>query len=505
VPNLVNQEIFGSVCLIELINGRDTQLSRPLCFQLNQAVEAALADADVDLILILGQGATFLTGYPLTEISSETYQAEFFKLVDTFANAAKPIVIGLNGRASGVGFELALLAAFRLAAPNVEVGFPEVALGLPPSAGASQILPRLMGADAALSLLNAKAPVKASSLDAVIDAEIQGDFKAGALRFAQAMTGQNLSGFSMAERSEGMADPATYQTELLNARDHLDQDDPVKADIINALESALLLPFSAGLAFERDMFVTAEMRPVSRALRHVSQQRAMALLAGSSNTEEANGAASGALLIALLDSAEQLYCSGTPIEVIDRALFEFGMAKGPFELADQIGLDRLKQLNASLHADLQRDLKLLSALCSSDEVGQDSEAGYYLYDEGYRGAVNPEAMLISEGLSEGRPKKRSPAEITEIGLAALMNTGCAMLKNDLVSHPGAIDLLAIDELGFAAATGGPMHAAEVQGILHLRYQLTPEKGLPDPQDMLLDMIKNGLNFSALNREFEAVS
>ncbi|MFY0597558.1 MAG: enoyl-CoA hydratase/isomerase family protein [Cognatishimia sp.] len=505
MTNLVNQEICGSVCLIELINGRDTQLSRPLCFQLNQAVDAALADADVDLILILGQGATFLTGYPLTEISSEIYQAELFQLVDTFANAAKPIVIGLNGNASGVGFELALLAAFRLAAPDVEVGITEVALGLPPCAGASQILPRLMGADAALSLLHAKKPVKASRLDAVIDAEIQGDFKAGALRFAQAMSGQNLSGFSMAERSEGMADPAAYQTGLLNARDHLDEDDPVKADIVNALESALLLPFSAGLAFERDMFVTAEMRPVSRALRHISQQRDMTHSVGSSNSDEANDTASGALLIALLNTAEQLCHSGTPIEVIDRALFEFGMAKGPFELADQIGLDRLKQINASLPSDLRRDLNLLSALCSSDEIGQESEAGYYLYDEGYRGAVNPEAVLMSEGLMEGRPKKRSPAEITEIALAALMNAGCAMLETSLVSHPGAIDLLAIDELGFAISTGGPMHAAQEQGILHLRYQLVPEKGLPDPQEMLLDMIKNGLNFSALNREFEAVS
>lgn len=501
---LVKQETIGSVCLIEMRNGRDNQLSRPLCLELRKALEAALEDGSVDLVLWLSDGELFSTGFPLADLSSEAYQSEFFALVDVLAGATKPVIAGLGGDAFGAGFELALLCAFRLAAPEVKVGFPEVSLGLPPGAGATQILPRILGVDAALGLLHAQAPVRATSLEAVVDAEIQGDFKVGALRFAQAMSGQDLRGFAMAERNDGMEDPIAFQSGLIAARAELTEVEPVRADVVNALESALLLPFSAGLAFEREVFVEAEMRPESRARRHVADQRRQKAANGAM-TEEGGKPAVHALLNALLSAAEHIWLRGTPIEEIDAALYKFGMEKGPFELADQMGLDRLHHANGALPDALQVDLKIMKGLVASEEIGVDSEAGYYLYDEGYKGQVNPEAALMCENLSEGRIARQSEDAIVEACLAAVMNAGCGLLAEGLISHPGAIDLLAINQLGFREDTGGPMHATETRGILHLRYQLGADQGQAEPHPRLLDFLKNGLNFSALNREADVVS
>jgi 3-hydroxyacyl-CoA dehydrogenase/enoyl-CoA hydratase/3-hydroxybutyryl-CoA epimerase len=67
----------------------------------------------------------------------------------------KPVVAAMNGRAFGGGFELALACHRRilLDGAGVEVGLPEVSLGLLPGGGGTQRLPRMIGIEAALPLL----------------------------------------------------------------------------------------------------------------------------------------------------------------------------------------------------------------------------------------------------------------------------------------------------------------------------------------------------------------
>ena len=65
-----------------------------------------------------------------------------------------PTLAAVNGAALGGGLEIALHCDFRTLAVDVRhLGFPEVFLGLIPAWGGTQLLPRLVGAEAAVELI----------------------------------------------------------------------------------------------------------------------------------------------------------------------------------------------------------------------------------------------------------------------------------------------------------------------------------------------------------------
>ena len=57
----------------------------------------------------------------------------------------KPVIAKLRGYCLGVGLELALACDFRVAADDVQLGLPEVGLGMIPGSGGTQRLARLVG------------------------------------------------------------------------------------------------------------------------------------------------------------------------------------------------------------------------------------------------------------------------------------------------------------------------------------------------------------------------
>jgi 2-oxoglutaroyl-CoA hydrolase len=57
----------------------------------------------------------------------------------------KPVIAKLRGYAFGVGLELALACDFRIASDDVELGLPEVKIGMIPGSGGTQRLARMIG------------------------------------------------------------------------------------------------------------------------------------------------------------------------------------------------------------------------------------------------------------------------------------------------------------------------------------------------------------------------
>ena len=96
---------------------------------------------------------------------------------------SKPVIARLEGYVFGVGLELALACDFRVASDDVQLGFPEVTIGMIPGSGGTQRLARLIGlarakdvimrgrridADEALALGLVADVVPADELDATV-------------------------------------------------------------------------------------------------------------------------------------------------------------------------------------------------------------------------------------------------------------------------------------------------------------------------------------------------
>ena len=105
------------------------------------------------------------------------------------------MVVALHGTALGGGMELAMSAHYRVAAPDAQMGQPEVNLGIIPGAEGTQRLPRLVGIAAAVDMCVSGKPIKAPEALrlGLIDRIIEGDLRKGAIAFAREMTARDIT------------------------------------------------------------------------------------------------------------------------------------------------------------------------------------------------------------------------------------------------------------------------------------------------------------------------
>ncbi|MCB9525289.1 MAG: enoyl-CoA hydratase/isomerase family protein [Myxococcales bacterium] len=126
------------------------------------ALDDALAQAGLKGLVIASGHRDFCVGADL-EFIYQTRDAEaLYALVDglhttlrKLETAGVPVVAAITGSALGGGCELALACHHRIAldSPAVQIGLPEVSLGVIPGGGGTQRLPRLIGIQPALEIL----------------------------------------------------------------------------------------------------------------------------------------------------------------------------------------------------------------------------------------------------------------------------------------------------------------------------------------------------------------
>jgi len=162
---------------------------------MTDAMKQVAADRSVCAVLLRTAGNNFFTGADIGEFSGPPKEAEFRELWARFENLKVPMVAAMHGSAIGGGLELALACHFRVAAPTAKFMLPEVTLGIIPGAGGTQRLPRLVGLEAALRMIFDAKPVDAAKAleSGLIDAIIEGDFIAGAIRYAQDLAAKHTA------------------------------------------------------------------------------------------------------------------------------------------------------------------------------------------------------------------------------------------------------------------------------------------------------------------------
>lgn len=126
---------------------------------------------EVKVVILIGQGTrTFMAGGDIKSFpdligkgEEVAYEGSKFlqKPLDAIMNLPQPTICVLNGLALGGGCELALSCDFRITEEHIEIGLPEVKLGLFPGAGGTQRLPRLIGVSKAKELIFTGDPVSA--------------------------------------------------------------------------------------------------------------------------------------------------------------------------------------------------------------------------------------------------------------------------------------------------------------------------------------------------------
>jgi 2-oxoglutaroyl-CoA hydrolase len=182
----VERDDVRAIATITLdVPGKLNRVSMLARDQLRSVFEELDRDDDVRFVVLAGAGESFTAGGDIAGFLQKSAW-DVSRLADNVAapeRCTKPVLAALQGHVLGVGLELALACDFRLAADDVQLGFPEVTIGMIPGSGGTQRLARLIGlgrakdvimrgrridAEEALALGLVTEVVPAGELDAVV-------------------------------------------------------------------------------------------------------------------------------------------------------------------------------------------------------------------------------------------------------------------------------------------------------------------------------------------------
>jgi 3-hydroxyacyl-CoA dehydrogenase len=156
---------------------------------------------------------------------------------------------------------------------------------------------------------------------------------------------------------------------------------------------------------------------------------------------------------------------------IDKALTGFGLAMGPFAVADLAGLDigfaNRKRL-APTRDPKEQYPEFADRLCENGWLGQKTGMGFYIYDApGKPGRPNPEAEAIIDAERKEKgidAEDFSEEEIVTRYMAAHVNEAARIVEEGIALRPLDVDVTMINGYGFPRWRGGPLHYADTVGL-----------------------------------------
>ena len=232
--------------------------------ELAAQIEKAMADPEVDGVVLAGAGKMFSGGADIGDFDTNRDRIGDVRVVfSLIERSAKPVVAALHGMALGGGLELAMGAHYRIARKGTRVGLPEINLGLLPGGGGTQRLPRLLGVGSALDIMLSGKPVPVETLpEGLIDQIVDGDPVAAAIEF--------LTSASRAPRPTIALSVVMDQAAIDAARAKLKPGalNEGGREIIACVETAASSDPEVGLAFEAERFDYLLATSGSLGLRH---------------------------------------------------------------------------------------------------------------------------------------------------------------------------------------------------------------------------------------------
>lgn len=251
--NIVNQQFLADLKeLVEKVASDDAIKGAII----TSAKPAFMAGADLRMLGALAAGANEMGMAKLVEALGG-----YSQILRGMETSGKPFVAAVNGLALGGGLEIALACHHRLVAddPKIQLGLPEVMVGLLPGAGGTQRVVRLAGVEAALRLMTIGKPAKPAEavgmglFDAAVPAsELLDKAKAWLMDKPFAVQPWDKKGFKI-PGGGGAMHPKAVQTFM--AANAMSQEKsmhnyPAVPSILSCVYEGSIVPMDAGLRIE---------------------------------------------------------------------------------------------------------------------------------------------------------------------------------------------------------------------------------------------------------------
>jgi 3-hydroxyacyl-CoA dehydrogenase len=211
-------------------------------------------------------------------------------------------------------------------------------------------------------------------------------------------------------------------------------------------------------------------------------------------------------------AAHDLLVAGALPQQIDAALQNFGMAMGPFRMADLAGLDIGWAIRKRRAAEFPNEdfSNVADILCEAGRFGQKTGAGFYRYEAGARNAIpDPAVTAIIERFREQKgvvPRTVTDTEIVERCVYALINEGARIVDAGIAQRSSDVDLVYLNGYGFPPYRGGPMFYGDSVGLITVARALSriaavhgADAAVWTPAPLLARLAQEGKTFSEFRR------
>jgi len=261
INEVTNLNINDNVAILTLNSPPVNALSANVREGLDKGIKEAIVNSNVDAIVLICDGRTFIAGADISEFGKEPKGPSLFEVQEELENSPKPIIAAIHGTALGGGLEVALTCHYRIAVPSAKCGLPEVSLGLLPGAGGTQRLPRLVGVEQALKMvtsgihLSADKCLKSGLIDKLAT---ENHLLEDSISFAKEIVSENKPLKKVRDIDEKVT-AARGNDQLFNDfRNSISRKTRgflAPEYNIQCIEAAVNKPFDEGIKVERDLFL----------------------------------------------------------------------------------------------------------------------------------------------------------------------------------------------------------------------------------------------------------
>jgi 3-hydroxyacyl-CoA dehydrogenase/enoyl-CoA hydratase/3-hydroxybutyryl-CoA epimerase len=188
------------------------------------------------------------------------------------------------------------------------------------------------------------------------------------------------------------------------------------------------------------------------------------------------------ILTPYMNEAAQVLVEGASIEDVDRALVEWGFPVGPITLLDEVGIDVGAKVGKVMSAAFGERLHApdaLAKLVAEGRLGRKAQKGFYLYQKGKKGGVDPAVYDLLPGGRSRKPVDR--AAVAERIVLQMVNEACLCLGEGILRSARDGDVGAVFGLGFPPFRGGPFRWADALGTGALLERMERLRGELGPR------------------------